>query len=215
MAMSTNADGKEDIFHKTMSENTQTGGALVGNSKELVSPKQGLIKRLVNYIIGEPLTYLVNWGRLYSLWPVHVETACCSVEIGAAAGPRWDIERFGVLEAFGSLRQCDLMIVMGTINRKLAPRLRLIWDQMPDPKFSIAMGACAISGGLYEQSYNVLQGIDQVIPIDVYIPGCPPSAQQVIDGVIKLQEKIKYMNLKGITQSEDYRSFSPKQENVE
>ena len=92
--------------------------------------------------VGAPVRYIVNWGRLYSLWPVHLETACCSVEVGAAGGARFDMERFGVLEAFGSLRQCDLLIVMGTVTRKLAPRLKLIYDQMAEPKWTIAMGAC-------------------------------------------------------------------------
>lgn len=115
----------------------------------------------------------------------------CSVEVGAAAGSRFDIERFGTLEAFGSLRQCDLLIVMGTVTRKLAPRLKLIYDQMAEPKWVIAMGACAITGGLYFDSYNVLRGVDDIIPVDVYIPGCPPRAEAVIQGVVLLQEKIR------------------------
>jgi NADH-quinone oxidoreductase subunit B len=97
--------------------------------------------------IDRPLGYAVNWGRMFSLWPVHLETGCCSVELGAASSPRYDLERYGVLEAFGSLRQCDLIIVLGTVNRKMAPRLRLVYDQMPEPKYVIAMGACAITGG--------------------------------------------------------------------
>ncbi|MFN3621413.1 MAG: NADH-quinone oxidoreductase subunit B [Nitrososphaerales archaeon] len=197
------------VIIQSRSEGPQPTGVLVGKVDEVIKPK-GLLRRAIDYIIGEPLTYLVNWGRLYSLWPTHVETACCSVEIGASAGSRWDIERFGVLEAFGSLRQCDLMLVMGTVTRKLAPRLKLIWDQMPDPKFCIAMGACAISGGLYEQSYNVLQGVDKIIPVDVYIPGCPPPAPAVIDAIVKLQEKIRCMDLKGRVLSEAYLRFSPK-----
>ncbi|HVB95166.1 MAG TPA: LAGLIDADG family homing endonuclease [Nitrososphaerales archaeon] len=102
----------------------------------------GKVNEILQDAIGAPLRYNVNWGRLYSLWPVHLETACCSVEVGAASGSRFDAERFGVLEAFGSLRQCDLIIVMGTVTRKLAPRLKLIYDQMPEPKWVIAMGAC-------------------------------------------------------------------------
>jgi NADH:ubiquinone oxidoreductase subunit B-like Fe-S oxidoreductase len=102
----------------------------------------GKVNEILQDAIGAPLRYIVNWGRLYSLWPVHLETACCSVEVGAASGSRFDAERFGVLEAFGSLRQCDLIIVMGTVTRKLAPRLKLIYDQMPEPKWVIAMGAC-------------------------------------------------------------------------
>ena len=115
----------------------------------------------------------------------------CSVEIGAAAGSRFDMERFGALEAFGSLRACDLIIVMGTVTRKLAPRLKLIYDQMPDPKWVIAMGACSITGGLYFDSYNVLRGIDDIIPVDVYVPGCPPRAEAFLQGLVLLQEKIR------------------------
>ncbi|MDV3278583.1 MAG: NADH-quinone oxidoreductase subunit NuoB [Nitrososphaerales archaeon] len=115
----------------------------------------------------------------------------CSVEVGAAAGSRFDFERFGALEAFGSLRACDLIIVMGTVTRKLAPRLKLIYDQMADPKWVIAMGACSITGGLYFDSYNVLRGIDDIIPVDVYVPGCPPRAEALIQGLVLLQEKIR------------------------
>jgi len=118
----------------------------------------------------------------------------CSVEVGAAGGARFDMERFGVLEAFGSLRQCDLLIVMGTVTRKLAPRLKLIYDQMAEPKWVISMGACAITGGLYFDSYNVLRGIDDLIPVDVYIPGCPPRAEAFMQGLILLQEKIRRSN---------------------
>ena len=115
----------------------------------------------------------------------------CSVEVGAAAGSRFDFERFGTLEAFGSLRQCDLLIVMGTVTRKLAPRLKLIYDQMAEPRYVIAMGACAITGGLYFDSYNVLRGIDDVIPVDVFVPGCPPRAEALLQGIVLLQEKIR------------------------
>ncbi|MGD0396741.1 MAG: NADH-quinone oxidoreductase subunit NuoB [Nitrososphaerales archaeon] len=115
----------------------------------------------------------------------------CSVEVGAAAGSRFDMERFGALEAFGSLRACDLIIVMGTVTRKLAPRLKMIYDQMAEPKWVIAMGACSITGGLYFDSYNVLRGIDDIIPVDVYVPGCPPRAEAFLQGIVLLQEKIR------------------------
>ena len=115
----------------------------------------------------------------------------CSVEVGAAAGSRFDMERFGALEAFGSLRACDLIIVMGTVTRKLAPRLKFIYDQMAEPKWVIAVGACSITGGLYFDSYNVLRGIDDIIPVDVYVPGCPPRAEAILQGLVLLQEKIR------------------------
>ena len=153
----------------------------------------GKLGDLLYKAIDQPLGMAINWGRLWSLWPVHIETACCSVEFGAASGPRYDVERFGIIEAFGSLRQCDLVVVQGTITRKMAPRLRLVYDQMPEPKYVIAMGACAITGGLYFDSYNVLPGIDGILPVDVYVPGCPPRPETLIQGCMLLQEKIKCM----------------------
>jgi NADH-quinone oxidoreductase subunit B len=167
--------------------------ALVGQTKLVFKALREAFEKRVK----DPLAYLFNWARLYSLWPVHLETACCSVEWGAASGARWDLERFGVLEAFGSLRQCDLLIVLGTVTRKMAPRLKMVWEQMPEPKWCIAIGACAISGGLYVDSYNVVQGVDKIIPVDVYIPGCPPTAQQILEGVVLLQEKIRRSNAYG------------------
>src|SRR6476661_7325151 len=133
--------------------------------KDLINPSNfnlmvGKLGDVLIKALDAPLGYAINWGRIWSLWPVHLETACCSVEFGAASGPRYDVERFGIIEAFGSLRQCDLVVVQGTVTRKMAPRLRMVYDQMPDPKYVIAMGACAITGGLYIDSYNVLPGVD-------------------------------------------------------
>lgn len=137
--------------------------------------------------------YLVNWGRMASLFPVHLTTACCSVEFAATHSPRYDPERFGWLPATGSLRQSDVIVVEGTVTSKMAQRLRLIYDQMPEPKWVIAMGACAISGGLYaKDSYNVIQGIDDVVPVDVYVPGCPPRPETLFQGILMLREKILY-----------------------
>lgn len=156
----------------------------------------GRLKDILDVAVGEPVRYLVNWGRLYSLWPVHLTTACCSVEFGAVSGPRFDIERFGILQAFGSLRQCDLLVIEGTVTRKMAPRVKMIYDQMPEPKYVIAMGACAISGGLYHDSYNVLKGIDRLIPVDVYVPGCPPRPETLIQAILLLQNKIRLGKVK-------------------
>ena len=150
----------------------------------------GKLREVLIRSVASPFGYIINWGRLYSLWPVHIETACCSVELGATAGARWDMERFGVLEAFGSLRQCDLLIVLGTVTRKMMKRLKVLWEQMPEPKWCVAVGACSISGGLYTDSYNVVQGIDMEIPVDVYVPGCPPSPRQILYGILLLQNKI-------------------------
>lgn len=158
-----------------------------------------MVSKVSDVLVGalaEPLGYAINWGRIWSLWPVHLETACCSVEFGATSSPRYDCERFGIIEAFGSLRQCDLIVVQGTVTRKMAPRLRMVYDQMADPKYVIAMGACSITGGLYIDSYNVLPGIDGIIPVDVYVPGCPPRPETLIQGCMLLQEKIKRSKIK-------------------
>ncbi len=139
------------------------------------------------------IRYLVNWGRMSSLFPVHLTTACCSVEFAGTHSPRYDPERFGWLPATGSLRQSDVIVVEGTVTSKMAQRVRLIYDQMPEPKWVMAMGACAISGGLYaKDSYNVIQGIDDIVPVDVYIPGCPPRPETLFQGILLLREKILY-----------------------
>ena len=164
--------------------------------KDLVTPENanvfvGKLGDILEKAIGKPLGYAINWGRIWSLWPVHIETACCSVEFGAASSPRYDVERFGIIEAFGSLRQCDLVVVQGTITRKMAPRLRLVYDQMPEPKYVISMGSCANKGGPYWQhGYHVLKGVDEIVPVDVYVPGCPPRPEALIEGIMTLQKKI-------------------------
>jgi len=165
--------------------------------KDLVNPTNfnlmvGKLGDVLIKALDLPLGYAINWGRIWSLWPVHLETACCSVEFGAASGPRYDVERFGIIEAFGSLRQCDLIVVQGTVTRKMAPRLRMVYDQMPEPKYVIAMGACAISGGpFFYNTYSVVKGADHVIPVDVYIAGCPPRPEALLHALITLQGKIK------------------------
>jgi NADH-quinone oxidoreductase subunit B len=151
----------------------------------------GKLKDMLEYSVKSPLRYVINWGRVYSLWPVHLETACCSVEYGAASGPRFDFERYGMLAAFGSLRQCDVLVILGTVNRKMAPRVKMIYDQMPEPKYVVAFGACAISGGLYFDSYNVLPGVDTIMPVDIFISGCPPRPEEFIQGLIMLQNKVR------------------------
>lgn len=139
------------------------------------------------------IRYLLNWGRMASLFPAHITTACCSVEFAATHSPRYDPERFGWLPATGSLRQSDVLVVEGTVTSKMAQRLRLIYDQMPEPKWVMAMGACAISGGLYaKDSYNVIQGIDDILPVDVYVPGCPPNPSTFFQAILLLREKILY-----------------------
>lgn len=132
---------------------------------------------------------LINWGRKYSLWPMPYGTACCAIEFMGTVSSMFDISRFGAEVVRFSPRQSDLLLVMGTINYKQAPVLKRIYEQMCEPKWVIAVGACASSGGFYN-NYSVVQGIDEIIPVDVYVPGCPPRPEQIIDAVIKIQNKI-------------------------
>ena len=135
------------------------------------------------------LDSLINWARTGSMWPMTFGLACCAVEMMHAGAARIDLDRYGVVFR-GSPRQSDVMIVAGTLVNKMAPALRRVYDQMPNPKWVISMGACASSGGVYN-NYAIIQGVDQIIPVDVYVPGCPPSPDALIYGIIKLQEKIR------------------------
>lgn len=133
---------------------------------------------------------LFKWGQAESLWTLHMGLKCCAIEMMAFGGGRFDAERWGMVFR-SSPRQCDLMVVNGPITIKMAPRLKTLYEQMPDPKWVIAMGECAICGGPFWQSFNVMKGCDKVIPVDVYIPGCPPRPEALLYGAIKLQEKIR------------------------
>lgn len=131
----------------------------------------------------------LNWSRKYSLWPMPFGTACCAIEFMGAVSARFDISRFGAELVRFSPRQADLLLVMGTVTYKQAPILRRIYDQMPEPKWVVAFGACASSGGFYD-NYHTLQGIDEIVPVDVYVPGCPPRPEQLFDAIVKIQKEI-------------------------
>ena len=135
--------------------------------------------------------WFVNWAQRSSLWPVICFPACCAFEFIAVNGPRFDLSRFGMEILRASPRQADLMITAGTLTWKMAPNVRRIYDQMPEPKWVIAMGACGISGGIFRSSYSVVPGYNRIIPVDVYVPGCPPRPEALIYGIQQLQEKIK------------------------
>jgi len=136
------------------------------------------------------LDKLVNWARTGSLWPMTFGLACCAVEMMQAYASRYDLDRFGVVPR-ASPRQSDVMIVAGTLTNKMAPALRKVYDQMPEPRWVISMGSCANGGGYYHYSYSVVRGCDRIVPVDIYVPGCPPTAEALVYGILQLQKKIR------------------------
>lgn len=152
----------------------------------------GKLSEVVKKATGSgPMKYVINWGRMYALWPVHITTACCSAEFGATMGPRFDPERFGMQMVAGAMRQCDLLIIEGTVTKKMLRRLKAVYDQMARPRYVIAMGDCALSGGLFHDSYSIVNDVDETIPVDVYVPGCPPRPEALLKGIVQLREKIR------------------------
>jgi NADH-quinone oxidoreductase subunit B len=141
-------------------------------------------------VLATKLDSLVAWGQKNSLWPMPFGTACCGIELMSVMGPKYDLARFGAEVVRFSPRQADLLLVAGTITEKMAPVVKHIYDQMLEPKYVLSMGACASSGGFY-RSYHVLQGVDKVVPVDVYVPGCPPTPEAVLDGIMLLQKMIE------------------------
>lgn len=148
-----------------------------------------LTKEMKESFLTSTVEAVFDWGRRNSLWPMPFGTACCAIEMMAALGPRYDMSRFGAEAIRFSPRQSDLMIVSGRVSIKMMPVLKRIWDQMPDPKWCISMGACASTGGFFN-TYTLIQGVDQFIPVDVYIPGCPPRPEGLIEGLMKIQQLI-------------------------
>ena len=164
---------------------------------------QGQIEQSVMVTTFDRLIKMVdgvyNWGRRSSIWPLQFGLACCAIEMISTAASRFDIDRFGAGLFRPSPRQADLMIVSGTVTKKMVPQIVRLWNQMPEPRYCLSMGACATGGGPFKEGYNVVSGIDQFIPVDVYVPGCPPTPQALLHGLIALQRKIDGQSIKNVS----------------
>src|SRR5213593_2654325 len=169
----------------------------MASNLNLMAPPKGLDAKytddggsVINANVDQVINWLLNWGRSNSVWYMLFGLACCAIELMQTGGPRADLERFGAVPR-ATPRQSDMMIIAGTLTLKMALRTRVLYDQMPDPKYVISMGSCANCGGLFQLAYSVCDGVDKVIPVDVYVPGCPPRPEALTEGLVKLQEKIQ------------------------
>jgi len=184
--MRGDASGRERFPHQS----TQQPGVAEAAIKRQFMGIEGILKE---GFVTTSVDTLVNWSKTGSLWPMTFGLACCAVEMMHAGAARYDIDRFGMLFR-PSPRQSDLMIVAGTLCNKMAPALRKVYDQMAEPRWVLSMGSCANGGGYYHYSYSVVRGCDRIVPVDVYVPGCPPTAEALLYGILQLQSKIRREN---------------------
>jgi NADH-quinone oxidoreductase subunit B len=160
------------------------------DTNELNSPGYDIPPEMQGLVAITSLDKIYNWGRSASVWPLMFGLACCAIEMICTAASRFDLSRFGMEIMRPSPRQSDLMIVSGTVTKKMIPIIVRLYNQMPEPKYVLAMGACASGGGPFKEGYNVVSGVDRYVPVDVYVPGCPPTPQALLNGLMKVQEKI-------------------------
>ena len=166
--------------------------------EELNSKGYDIPPEMENVVAITTLDKIYNWGRRYSVWPMMFGLACCAIEMICTAAARFDFSRFGMEIMRPSPRQADMMLVSGTVTKKMVPQIVRLYNQMPEPKYVVAMGACASGGGPFKDGYNVVSGIDKFLPVDVYIPGCPPTPQALLFGLMKVQEMIDTQSLKEV-----------------
>jgi len=167
-------------------------------AKEVANPAVVVPTELQNNVFVTSIDRLYNWSRRNSLWPMMFGLACCAIEMICTAASRYDLSRFGMEVMRPSARQADMMIVSGTVTKKMVPQIVRLYNQMPEPKYVLAMGACASGGGPFKEGYNVVSGIDKYLPVDVYVPGCPPTPQALLNGLIALQKKIDGQSIRQV-----------------
>jgi NADH-quinone oxidoreductase subunit B len=167
-------------------------------TENLNSPEYDIPPELQNQVAITTIDKIYNWGRRSSIWPMMFGLACCAIEMICTMASRFDLARFGMEVMRPTPRQSDLMIVSGTVTKKMIPQIVRLYNQMPEPKYVLSMGACASGGGPFKEGYNVVSGVDKFIPVDVYVPGCPPTPQALLYGLIKLQEKIDKQSIKNV-----------------